>query len=184
MIIIYKKYSINPETTTKEKQTEVEKVEWKKKTIRNYHLESDIFHQKPTNQNEKKETKNYYKSDIFNLKEDKDNNENKQVRKGKRRNIEINKKSEKEKKPNKKYNPQIFNQTFEKEWNTKRIKPEKRKEDPDNPLAYDLTKEPPKVERTHKKMIKDHNPKKSVKQGKKLLKDPNKEDPRNTLAFH
>ncbi len=159
-----------------------EQPRWKKKTIRNYHLESDIFHQKPIKSNQA-QIKNYYKSDIFHMKEEINNNQKKTVRSG-RCFIESNKEPQKESRPHKIFIGEQLKQTIQKDWNTNRMRPDIRKEDSDNTLAYDLTKQPPKVEKTQKRMIKDPYPKQSVKQGKKILAERLKEDPGNTLAYH
>ena len=119
-----------------------EQPRWKKKTIRNYHLESDIFH----------------------MKEEINNNQKKTVRSG-RCFIESNKEPQKESRPHKVFIGEQLKQTIQKDWNTNRMRPDIRKEDSDNTLAYDLTKQPPKVEKTQKRMIKDPYPKQSVKQG-------------------
>ena len=66
------------------------------------------------------------------------------------------------------------------------MRPIIRKEDKDNTLAYDLSKQPPKLEKTQKRFIKDPNPKKKflAGNGKKIMAEKIKEDPGNTLAYH
>ena len=127
--------------------------------------------------------KNYYKSDIFHFNEDKDNHPKKTVRTG-RCFIESGKQPEEIKRPNKIYKRKELIETTQKDWNTNRMRPIIRKEDSDNTLAYDLTQQPNKIEKTQKKMIKNPHQKEFVKQGKKILPEKNKEDPRNTLAYH
>ena len=117
------------------------------------------------------------------MKEDKDNNIKKTVRSGKCF-IESNKEPQKEPRPHKIFRGEQLKQSIQKDWNTNRMRPDIRKEDSDNTLAYDLSRQPPKLERTQKRMIKDPNPKQEVKQGKKLFHDKLKEDPGNTLAYH
>ena len=64
------------------------------------------------------------------------------------------------------------------------MKPEKRKADADNTLAYDLSKVQPKIERNQKRRIESPGKNKIERKGKKILVEKIKEDPRNTLAFH
>ena len=127
--------------------------------------------------------KNYYKSDIFHFNEDTNNHPKKTIRSGKCF-IESGKEPEKKLRPNKIFRGEQLKESSQKEWNTNRMRPIIRKEDSDNTLAYDLTKQPPKVEKTQKRMIKDPYPKQSVKHGKKILAERLKEDPGNTLAYH
>ena len=84
----------------------------------------------------------------------------------------------------KKINLELYKETTEKEWKTNRIKPEKRKACEDNTLAYDLTNVKPKAERTQKRKIVSPGKNKIERKGKKILIDKNKENPRNTMAFH
>ena len=117
------------------------------------------------------------------MKEDKDNNTKKTVRSGKCF-IESNKEPQKEVRPHKIFKGEQLKTTIQKEWNINRMRPDIRKEDADNTLAYDLSRQPPKGERTQKRMIKDPHAKQNVRQGKKILHDRMKEDPGNTLAYH
>ena len=64
------------------------------------------------------------------------------------------------------------------------MRPIIRKEDSENTLAYDLTKQPPKLEKTQKKMIKDPYTIQLERKGKKIITERIKEDPGNTLAYH
>ena len=64
------------------------------------------------------------------------------------------------------------------------MKPIIRKEDSDNTLAYDLTKQPPKFEKTQKRIIRDPYKIEIERKGKKIIPDRIKEDPGNTLAYH
>ena len=77
----------------------------------------------------------------------------------------------------------LMKETTEKEWNVKRMKPEKRKASCDNTLAFDLSKEPPKIERAQKRRIYPPDKNKSERKGRKIFPQKNQENPRNTLAF-
>ena len=165
-----------------ENKTIPEQPRWKKRTIRDYHLESDIFNQKPVKVNQT-QVKNYYKSDIFHFNEDKSNNPKKTIKSGKCY-IESGKEPEKKERPHKIIRGEQLKETFQKDWNTKRMRPIIRKEDSDNTLAYDLTKQPPKLEKTQKKLIKDPYTIQLERKGKKIIPERIKEDPGNTLAYH
>ena len=154
----------------------------KKKTIRSYHLESDIFHQKPVQTNQT-QIKNYYKSDIFHFNEDKNNHPKKTVRSA-RYLIESGQEPEKKLRPNKVFKGEQLKETIQKDWNTNRMRPIIRKEDSENTLAYDLSKCPAKKEKTQKRKIKEPLPKESGRQGKTIITERIKEDPGNTLAYH
>ena len=91
---------------------------------------------------------------------------------------------EEEKRPSKKFHSELYAETEQKNWNTNRMKPDRRKEDPDNTLAYDLSNQPVKFCKTEKKIIKDPYPKKIIRQGKKIMSEKIKEDPGNVLAYH
>ena len=152
----------------------------KSQTIRKYHLQSDIFHQKPSEENTKNK-KDYYSSDIFHLKEEKNKKPQKTVKTNR---CFLESGQEKEKPNSKRINVELYKETNEKEWNVKRMKPEKRKACEDNTLAYDLTNEKPKIEKTQKRIIKFPNKNKIERKGKKILVEKIKENPRNTLAYH
>ena len=143
-------------------------------------MESDIFHQKPSEPN-KKNNRRYFESDIFNIKEDKNKQPKKTIRTGK---CFLESGPEKKLNSFRKMNVEFYKETFEKEWKTNRIKPEKRKADEDNTLAYDLTNEKPKIEKAHKRRIPSPGKNKIERKGKKILPDKIKENPRNTLAYH
>ena len=64
------------------------------------------------------------------------------------------------------------------------MRPVIRKVCEDNTLAFDLTNEIPKKERTQKRRIPSPGKNRIERKGKKILVDKNKENPRNTLAFH
>ena len=81
-------------------------------------------------------------------------------------------------------NVELYKETTEKEWKNYRIRPDKRKEEEDNTLAYDLTNQKPKIERAHKRRIASPGKNKIERGGKKILVDKMKENPRNTLAYH
>ena len=140
-------------------------MKWKKRTIRSYHLESDIFNQKPSNDNMVK-VKNYNNSDIFHLK-GKDMGTKKTIKTAK---YLMESEKEEDKKPSKQFHSELYAETEQKNWNTNRMRPEKRKEDPNNTLAFDLTNQPIKFLKTEKKIIKDPHPKKDIKNGKKIFK--------------
>ena len=129
--------------------------------------------------------KNYYKSDIFHFNEDKNNRPKKTIRSGKCF-IESGKEPEKKIRPNKILKGEQLKESTQKEWNTKRMRPIIRKEDPDNTLAYDLIRLPPKLEKAQKRPIKEPNPQKKLftGYGKKIMAEKIKEDPGNTLAYH
>ena len=78
---------------------------------------------------------------------------------------------EEDKKPSKQFHSELYAETEQKNWNTNRMRPEKRKEDPNNTLAFDLTNQPIKFLKTEKKIIKDPHPKKDIKNGKKFFKN-------------
>ena len=153
--------------------------QYKRKTIRSYHLESDIFFKKPSNEN-KRNIHYFYESDIFHLKEDRNKKPLKNIKTGR---CFLESGPEKEKRPLKTIKVELYKETTQKDWVVSRMHPEKRKCDEDNTLAYDLTKEKPKIERKQKRKI--ASPKgKNVIQGKKIMPDKIKEHPRNTLAYH
>ncbi len=127
--------------------------------------------------------KNYYKSDIFHLNEEKKNLPKKSVRTGKCL-YESGKQPEKEIRPQKKINRTLLKETTQKEWNVKRMRPEKRKADSNNTLAYDLSNQPVKFEKTQKRMIKEPYSQHFGKKGKKIMIEKSREDPGNTLAYH
>ena len=156
-----------------------EQPRWKKRTIRNYHLESDIFNQKPKKTNQT-QIKNYYKSDIFHFNDDKDIPK-KTIRSGK---CFLESGKEPEKRPNKIIRGEQLKETTQKDWNTNRMRPGIRKEDSDNTLAFDLSRLPPRFIKTQKRKIQEPLPKKSVRQGKRIMTERIKEDPGNTLAYH
>ena len=115
------------------------------------------------------------------MKEEKNKVEKKTVKRGR---CLIESDPEKEKRPSKIYKLVLYKETEEKEWKNRRIKPEKKKADKDNTLAYDLSKEPQKVEKTQKRKIVSPGKNKIERKGKKILVEKLKEDTRNTLAFH
>ena len=127
--------------------------------------------------------KNYYKSDIFHFNEDTNNHPKKTIRSGKCF-IESGKEPEKKLRPNKIFRGEQLKESSQKEWNTNRMRPIIRKEDSDNTLAYDLSRVPPKFEKTQKRKIQEPNPNKRTGYGKKILTEKIKEDPGNTLAYH
>ena len=127
--------------------------------------------------------KNYYKSDIFHFNEDTNNHPKKTIRSGKCF-IESGKEPEKKLRPNKIFKGEQLKESTQKEWNTNRMRPIIRKEDSDNTLAYDLSRVPPKFEKTQKRKIQEPNPNKITGYGKKILTEKIKEDPGNTLAYH
>ena len=153
---------------------------WKRRTIRKYHLQSDIFNQKPSKLNTINKT-HYYDSDIFHIKEDKNKLPKRTIKTGR---CFLESEPEKEKPPSKKIIIELYKETTQDEWKTNRIKPEKRKACEDNTLAYDLTNAKPKIERAKKRRI--VSPGKNIKErrGKKIYPDKLKEHPRNTLAYH
>ena len=56
------------------------------------------------------------------------------------------------------------------------MRPIIRKEDSENTLAYDLTKQPPKMEKTQKKMIKDPYTIQLERKGRKEVQQANLEE--------
>ncbi len=153
--------------------------QWKRRTIRNYHLESDIFFKKPLIE-KKRNIPYFYESDIFNLKEERNKKPLKNIKTGR---CFLESGPEKERRPLKAVKVELYKETTQKDWIVTRMKPDIRKCDEDNTLAYDLTKEKPKIERNKKRRI--ASPKaKNVVRGKKILVDKIRENPRNTLAFH
>ena len=133
----------------------------------------------------KTQIKDYYPSDIFHFNEDKNNRPKKTIRSGKCF-IESGKEPEKKSRPNKVLKGVQLKESTQKEWNTNRMRPIIRKEDKDNTLAYDLSNQPQKSEKTQKRFIKDPNPKSKflAGKGKKIMAEKIKEDPGNTLAYH
>ena len=91
---------------------------------------------------------------------------------------------EPEKRPNKIIKGEQLKESRQKDWNTNRMRPEIRKEDSDNTLAFDLSRQPCKFERTQKRKIQEPLPKQSIRQGKRIMAERIKEDPGNTLVYH
>lgn len=157
----------------------------RRKPIKGYHNESDIFHVSEPKSLNNTVSKKHFKddtTDIFHLKEEK-----LVLEKKPKKNLNFYKESfndPPQPTSSKKISLAHLKETEESAPRGKQILPEKRKEDKNNTLAYDLSTLPPSVEKSSKKMIKDPNKPVRETYGKKIYPDKIKEDPGNTLAFH
>ena len=154
----------------------------KKRPIRSYHLESDIFHFKTPLNNRERKIKTYNNSDIFFLK-----NETQIQTKKKPVKRDLYSESNYQGKPEKKTKTYLniqARETTQKDVKTKRFMPEKRREDKENTLAYDLSGSKPQLEKPQKRLFPNTNREKAERKGKKILTEKIKEDPGNTLAYH
>ena len=154
----------------------------KKRPIRSYHLESDIFHTKPNN-NEQRKIKTYYNSDIFFVK----NETQKQTKKKPVKRDLYSESSNHQANPERKTKTYLniqAKETTQKDVRTKRFMPEKRKEDKENTLAYDLSNSKPQIERPQKRIFPNKKKEEEKGKGKRILVERLKEDPGNTLAYY
>ena len=178
-------------------------VEKTKKPIRSYHLESDIFHNKPDNSKTLEPIRGYHNSSnvfvntephygkgirSYHLESDilfkKDNNEKeKKGIKGPKINYESKNEPQKKGKIRRYLRKELMRTYEEIEPITKKTAKYKNEPNPDNGLVYDFSNNPFRVGKTNKKLMPEklNETVPKFEKGKKLFLKKNNEDPGSSL---